>query len=243
MNNVNMNNDNHHAGNAGDVVAPFIVMRDIGKTYSMGSVSYEALKHVNLTVNCGEYISIFGPSGSGKSTFMHIVGCLSTPTYGSYLLAGKEVSSLTRNELAYVRNRTIGFIFQSFNLLSQFTVLENIALPLVYRNVKLDERMQRAAEIAKRLGLEKHLQHHANELSGGQQQRVAIARALVTDPDMILADEPTGNLDTKVGAEVITILEELSQQGKTVIIITHDEKLAGHAKRIVRVRDGMVIES
>lgn len=221
---------------------PLIKMRDIGKIYRTGSLNYEALKHVDLDINYGEYLIILGPSGSGKSTFMQILGCLSTPTSGSYMLAGKEVSSLTRNELAYVRNREIGFIFQSFNLLPQFTILENVALPLIYRGVRFEERTQRAASMLEKLGLATHLEHRANELSGGQQQRVAIARALVTEPDMILADEPTGNLDSKAGVEVMELLKEFSQSGKTVVVITHDSGLTRYASRTVHIRDGMLTQ-
>jgi putative ABC transport system ATP-binding protein len=230
-------NDVQSSGMSG---MPLIQMCNIGKTYYTGAVSYEALKHVDLAIDYGEYVAICGPSGSGKSTFMQIVGCLSTPTSGSYLLAGKEVSKLTRNELAEIRNRKIGFVFQSFNLLPQFTIMENVALPLVYRGIGLEERSARAVAVLEQLGLATHLKHRANELSGGQQQRVAIARALVTDPDMILADEPTGNLDTKVGADVIDLLGQLAARGKTVVVITHDPQLAKKARRIVWVRDGVV---
>lgn len=219
---------------------PLVKLSDIYKTYNTGKVSYEALKAINLEIATGEYVAILGPSGSGKSTLMQIIGCLSTPTSGSYLLGGKEIGKLTGNDLARIRNRTVGFVFQSFNLLAQLTVLENVALPLFYRGISLSEQSRMAAEILEKLGLTPFLKHRANELSGGQQQRVAIARALVTSPDIILADEPTGNLDSKSGADVIALLAELSLAGKTVITVTHDVKLAEHAKRIVYIYDGKI---
>lgn len=219
---------------------PLVKLSDIYKTYNTGKVSYEALKEIDLEITAGEYVAILGPSGSGKSTLMQIIGCLSTPTSGSYLLDGKEIAKLTSNDLARIRNRTVGFVFQNFNLLAQLTVLENVALPLFYRGINLGERSKMAAEILEKLGLTPYLKHHANELSGGQQQRVAIARALVTSPDIILADEPTGNLDSKSGADVIAVLAELSLAGKTVITVTHDVKLAEHAKRIVYIYDGKI---
>jgi len=215
-------------------------LRGIGKTYHMGKIGYEALKEIDLDIAAGEYVAILGPSGSGKSTLMQIIGCLSTPTVGSYLLNGEEVGRLGENALARVRNRTVGFVFQNFNLLSQLTVLENVALPLFYRGVGFVERNKSATEILEKLGLTPYLKHGANELSGGQQQRVAIARALVTNPEIILADEPTGNLDSNSGADVIAILAELSRAGKTVITVTHDVKLAEHAKRVVYIYDGKI---
>jgi putative ABC transport system ATP-binding protein len=221
--------------------SPLIQLNNIYKTYHTGKVSFEALKGVNLTIDRGEYLAILGPSGSGKSTLMHILGCLSTPTSGSYLLDGKEVGKLSRNELAKVRNQKIGFVFQSFNLLSHATALENVALPLVYRKIGSRKRLKLAREMLTRFDLETHLEHHPNELSGGQQQRVAIARALVTDPEVILADEPTGNLDTKSGNEVIKIFEDLAARGKTIIIVTHDLAIAERTKRVIKIRDGMVV--
>lgn len=221
---------------------PLVQLQNIYKTYNTGKISFEALKNINLNIDHGELVAILGPSGSGKSTLMQIIGCLSTPTSGSYLLNGKEVSQLTRNELARVRNENIGFVFQNFNLLSQLTVLENVALPLVYRGTSLSERNKLAEELLKKLGLDTHLKHHSNELSGGQQQRVAIARSLVTNPDMILADEPTGNLDTKSGNDVINLLKEFSEQKKTVVIVTHDLELAKQAKRIIYIRDGKIAQ-
>jgi len=219
-----------------------VQLKNIFKTYVTGKIALDALNNITLDINFGELVAISGPSGSGKSTLMQIIGCLSTPTSGSYLLNGKEVSKLTRNELARIRNENIGFVFQNFNLLSQLTVLENVALPLVYRGVNLIERNKLALNLLERLGLATHLKHHSNELSGGQQQRVAIARALVTNPDIILADEPTGNLDTKSGTDVITLLKQFSEQGKTVIIVTHDLSLAKQAKRIIYIRDGKVAQ-
>ncbi len=219
-----------------------IKLDNISKTYHTGKISFEALKNVSLTIGHGEYIAILGPSGSGKSTLMHILGCLSTPTSGSYLLDGKEVSKLQRNELARIRNEKIGFVFQNFNLLAGTTALDNVALPLVYRGIGSSKRNKHSKEILTTLGLDTHLDHCPNELSGGQQQRVAIARALVTDPDIILADEPTGNLDSKSGAEVIKIFEELSSHGKTVILVTHDLKIAERAKRIIHIHDGVIAQ-
>lgn len=223
-----------------DPTFPLIKLTDICKTYHTGKVSFVALKNVNLAINHGEYISIIGPSGSGKSTLMQIIGCLSTPTSGSYLLNNKEVSRLTRNKLATIRNQTIGFVFQNFNLLPQLNILENVALPLLYRGMGTNKRMALAREICEKLGLIPYLEHRSNELSGGQQQRVAIARALVTDPDLILADEPTGNLDSKSGGEVIELLEQFLSKGKTVIMVTHDGQLAKRAKRIIQIYDGSI---
>ena len=222
---------------------PLVKLRKLAKTYTTGKVHYEALKDINLDIARGEYLAILGPSGSGKSTLMQIIGCLSTPTSGSYVLAGKEVGKLSGNELAHVRNRTVGFVFQNFNLLAQLTVLENVALPLFYQGINLDERNAKAAAVLEKLGLARHLQHRSNELSGGQQQRVAIARALVTEPEIILADEPTGNLDSKSGAEVIALLSQLSDTGKTVITVTHDANLAKQARRVVYICDGRIDES
>jgi putative ABC transport system ATP-binding protein len=217
-----------------------IQLRNIGKTYHTGKIDFEALRNINLEISRGEYIAILGPSGSGKSTLMQIIGCLSTPTVGSYVLAGKEVSGLSGDELARVRNYNIGFVFQKFNLMPQLTAVDNVALPLVYRGINIAERTGRAKEVLEKLGLGAHFAHRSNELSGGQQQRVAIARALVTNPEIILADEPTGNLDSKSGAEVINLFEQFNIQGKTVITITHDVDLAKHAKKIVEMHDGEI---
>lgn len=221
---------------------PLIQLQNIGKTYSSGKVSFEALKDIDLEIKRGEYVAILGPSGSGKSTMMQIIGCLSTPTVGSYILAGNEVSTLNAADLAKVRNQTIGFIFQKFNLLPQLTALDNVALPLVYRGVATHARNKLAQEILEKLGLGTHLKHRSNELSGGQQQRVAIARALITDPEVILADEPTGNLDTKSGGEVIDLFEQFFKQGKTIITVTHDLGFAEYARRIINIRDGRIVD-
>ena len=220
---------------------PLIQLQNINKTFYNGKISFAALKSVNLTIDNGEYLSILGPSGSGKSTLMHIIGCLSTPTSGKYLLDNKEVSSLSRDELAKIRNQKIGFVFQNFNLLSHMDAIENVALPLIYKGVATSKRNNMAKEMLSKFGLSTHLNHRPNELSGGQQQRVAIARALVTNPDMILADEPTGNLDSNSGAEVIKIFEQLSAQGKTIIIITHDIEVAKRTSSIIQIRDGQVV--
>jgi len=220
-----------------------IKLKNIGKTYQTGKISFEALRNINLEIKRGEYIAILGPSGSGKSTLMQIIGCLSTPTTGSYTLAGKEVKGLSSDELAKVRNLYIGFVFQRFNLMPHLTVVDNVALPLVYRGVNTNERNERAKEILVQLGLSNHFEHRSNELSGGQQQRVAIARALVTNPEVILADEPTGNLDSKSGAEVVNLFNQLNAQGKIVITITHDADLAKHAKRIVEIHDGEIVKT
>jgi len=217
-----------------------IKLSGIGKTYNTGKINFAALCDVNLEIATGECVAILGPSGSGKSTLMQIIGCLATPSTGSYLLHGKEVAKLSSDALAKVRNRVVGFVFQNFNLLTQLTVLENVALPLFYRGVGIREREEKAMAVLEKLGLDAHIQHNANELYGGQQQRVAIARALVTEPEIILADEPTGNLDSKSGAEVIELLSQLNLAGKTVITVTHDIKLAQKARRIVYIYDGKI---
>lgn len=218
-----------------------IKLRDVSKIYHTGKIDYVALNHINLEIARGEYLAILGPSGSGKSTLMQIIGCLATPTSGSYILAGKEVSNLASNELARVRNLYLGFIFQKFNLMPQMDAVENVALPLIYRGIKTEERRKKAQEILTMLGLASHFEHRSNELSGGQQQRVAIARALVTNPEVILADEPTGNLDSKSGADVIELFDRFNAAGKTVIVVTHDQDLAKHAKRIIEIHDGKIV--
>jgi len=217
-----------------------IQLNNICKTYYTGRVSFEALKNINLEIKRGEYVAILGPSGSGKSTLMQIIGCLLTPTSGDYILAGKNISKLTRNELAKVRNNQIGFVFQSFNLLAQTSLLDNVSLPLLYQGVNITKRHARAKELLDKLGLGGHLNHLPNELSGGQQQRVAIARALVNNPDVILADEPTGNLDSKSGQDVVSLFEQFAALGKTVILVTHDLKLAERAKRMINIHDGEI---
>jgi len=217
---------------------PVIEMRGIGKIYRSGRLEVEALQGVDLDVVPGDFLAIIGPSGSGKSTLMHLLGCLDRPTSGTYRLAGTDVAGLSDDELARVRNRTIGFVFQSFNLLPRTTALENVAMPLLYAGIGRSERLERARDALARLGLEDRLSHEPSELSGGQQQRVAIARALVTRPAIILADEPTGNLDSASGADVLELLHELNDAGTTIVLITHDSDVAVAAKRSVRVRDG-----
>ncbi|MBN2689575.1 MAG: ABC transporter ATP-binding protein [Gammaproteobacteria bacterium] len=218
-----------------------VELKNISKIYKTGAVKFIALEQINLTINKGEYLAILGPSGSGKSTLMHILGCLSTPTSGDYLLNGKNVASLSVNQLAKVRNQNIGFVFQNFNLLANLNIVDNVALPLVYRGIAKEERTKKAKELLTHFGLGGHFSHHANELSGGQQQRVAIARSLITEPDIILADEPTGNLDSKSGDDVIHMLEKLNRDGKTIIIVTHDEKIAERTKQIIRIVDGKIM--
>ena len=219
-----------------------IRIENVCKSYPMGKVTVEALRGVDLEVGRGEYVAILGPSGSGKSTLMHILGCLDTPTEGTYRLDGREVNGLKRNELAEVRGKKIGFVFQSFNLLGHATALENVALPMVYGSVSGRKRRGRAAELLERVGLGDRMDHRPNELSGGQRQRVAVARALASDPDLILADEPTGNLDSASGEEIISLFGELVAGGKSVVVVTHDQDIARRSHRIVRLRDGVVEE-
>lgn len=214
----------------------------ISKQYRMGDTDVCALKEISLTVSGGEYIAVLGPSGSGKSTLMNILGCLDTPTTGEYFLAGKRVNGLTRNELAWMRNVQIGFIFQSFNLLAHASALENVMLPLVYRGMGRAERIDKASIMLAKVGLGNRSHHLPNELSGGQRQRVAIARALVTEPNLILADEPTGNLDSKTGAEVMTLFGEMIDGGKTLMMVTHDENLAQRCQRIITIQDGELVK-
>src|SRR3989339_541633 len=203
-----------------------VEMKNICKTYATDKISFDALRNINLIVEEGEYMAILGPSGSGKSTLMQIIGCLSTPTSGEYFLSGKEITRLTPNQLAKIRGQKIGFVFQSFNLLAHYNIVDNVALPLVYQGISTSEREKKSKALLEKLGLGNHFHHHANELSGGQKQRVAIARALVTQPDILLADEPTGNLDSQSGADVIKIFEQLHTQGRTIIMVTHDLTIA-----------------
>lgn len=217
-----------------------IDIKNISKEYIMGSQLIQALKDVSVSIDKNEYVALMGPSGSGKSTLMNILGCLDTPTAGSYKLNGTEVSEMVDDELAHVRNKEIGFVFQTFNLLSRLSALENVALPMVYAGVSKVERNEKAERVMEMVGLTDRMHHKPNELSGGQRQRVAIARALVNNPSIILADEPTGNLDTKTSYEIMRIFEEISANGNTIIIVTHEEDIAKHARRIVRLRDGLI---
>ncbi|HZX98013.1 MAG TPA: ABC transporter ATP-binding protein [Dermatophilaceae bacterium] len=220
--------------------SPILRLLDVGKMYATGSVQVEALRGVSMEVARGEYVAIMGPSGSGKSTLMHIVGCLDVPTSGSYHLAGEDVSTMDEDALAHVRNRQIGFVFQQFNLLASLPAWRNVELPLCYSGVGRAERKKRAVEALERVGLGDRLDHRPGELSGGQQQRVAVARALVTDPALILADEPTGNLDSHSTADVLRLFAELHDQGRTIVLITHEHDVAESAQRVVRLFDGQI---
>ncbi len=217
-----------------------IRLTSISRRYQMGSETIHALREVSLDIARGEYVAIMGPSGSGKSTLMNLIGCLDTPTSGQYELNGVQVSEMDDNQLAEVRNREIGFIFQTFNLLARSDALRNVELPLIYAGVPSQERRQVALDALRNVGLGDRIHHKPNELSGGQRQRVAVARALVNKPSILLADEPTGNLDTKTGNEILGLFEELSRKGNTLIVVTHEEDVARHARRIVRIRDGLI---
>jgi putative ABC transport system ATP-binding protein len=217
-----------------------IEVREIAREYSIGNQLVKALQSVSLTVDKNEYVALMGPSGSGKSTLMNILGCLDTPTRGEYILNNQRVSQLTDDELAEIRNKEIGFVFQTFNLLPRYSALDNVALPLVYAGMKRSDRNERAQEVLELVGLKDRMDHKPNELSGGQRQRVAVARALVNKPSIILADEPTGNLDSKTSYEIMALFDEIHQNGNTVILVTHEEDIAQHARRIVRLMDGLV---
>lgn len=219
-----------------------IEIKGLNKTYGNGNLSVEALIGVNLTINAGEFLAITGPSGSGKSTFMNIIGCLDRATKGLYILGGEKIESLTDNELADIRNRKIGFVFQSFNLLPRTSALRNVELPMLYAGVSKRERKERALYALERVGLSDRVEHKPNELSGGQKQRVAIARALVNNPSIILADEPTGNLDSKSSQDVMELFKQLNSEGATIIIVTHEPEIAEQTNRIISFRDGRVIE-
>jgi putative ABC transport system ATP-binding protein len=217
-----------------------IETRDLWKTYVMGSEEIHALRGVNIEIQRGEYVAIMGPSGSGKSTLMNLIGCLDTPSKGTYLLNNKEVSRMDDDELARIRNEEIGFVFQTFNLLPRASALHNVELPLVYAGVSANERSDRAKAALAKVELEQRMGHKPNELSGGQRQRVAIARALVNNPSILLADEPTGNLDSKTGVEIMALFERLHQAGNTIVLVTHEPDIAAHAHRVISIRDGQV---
>ncbi|MBL7882977.1 MAG: ABC transporter ATP-binding protein [Bacteroidia bacterium] len=217
-----------------------IQLQNIAKSYKIGTEVIHALRSVSLEIYKNEYVALMGPSGSGKSTLMNVLGCLDSPSDGEYILNGKSVAKMLDAELAEVRNKEIGFVFQSFNLLPRSTTLDNVMLPLVYAGYSKEERIKRAKEVLEQVGLGSRMMHKPNELSGGQRQRVAIARALVNNPSIILADEPTGNLDSKTSVEIMALLEEIHKQGNTIVLVTHEEDIAQHAHRIVRLKDGLV---
>lgn len=219
-----------------------IKISDIKRSFLLGTEEIQVLKGINLEIEKGDYVALMGPSGSGKSTLMNILGCLDTPTSGTYILNDKDVSKLTDNQLAEIRNKEIGFVFQTFNLLPRTTAIDNVALPMIYAGKSKNERTQRAEEVLSQVGLQDRMDHHPNQLSGGQRQRVAVARALVNNPSIILADEPTGNLDTKTSIEIMALFDQIHKKGNTIILVTHEEDIAAHAHRIIRLRDG-VIES
>lgn len=222
---------------------PIIELKDVKKIYRMGEVDVPALNGVSLEIKRGEFITIMGPSGSGKSTLMNMVGCLDVPTHGNIYLDGKDISQMSESGLAQIRGKKIGFVFQKFNLLQTLSALENVTIPMMFQNVNEEDRNKRALELLDMVGLKDRAYHKPSELSGGQQQRVAIARSLSNDPDVILADEPTGNLDTKTGKDVIGMLSKLHREGKTIIMVTHDSDVAKQAKRIVLIKDGMVVSN
>ncbi|MFT5641242.1 MAG: putative ABC transport system ATP-binding protein [Cyclobacteriaceae bacterium] len=217
-----------------------IKIRNITRDFPLGNEVVKVLKGIDLDIEKGEYVALMGPSGSGKSTLMNLLGCLDTPTSGSYFLSGKDVSNMSDDDLAEIRNKEIGFVFQTFNLLPRTTALENVALPMVYAGISKGDRKTRAEEVLTEVGLADRMDHKPNQLSGGQRQRVAVGRALVNKPSIILADEPTGNLDSVTSLEILTLFDEIHKQGNTVIVVTHEEEVAEHAHRVIRLRDGMV---
>jgi putative ABC transport system ATP-binding protein len=219
---------------------PILKFEDLCKSYYLGSVELKVLRDINLTINSGEYIAIMGPSGSGKSTLLNMIGCLDRPTSGKYYLGDKEVGQLDDDELSMIRGSRIGFVFQSFNLISQLNIIENIEIPMYYQGISEHESAQRARELAEMVGLGDRVKHRPTELSGGQQQRVAIARSLSNDPLLILADEPTGNLDSQSGRDILNLLDRLHEQGKTLIVVTHDENIGKHAQRCIHLLDGQI---
>ena len=227
--------------NNGSSNGHIIEMLGITKVYDTGKIQVEALRGIDLVVDKGEFVAVVGPSGSGKSTLLNLVGCLDTPSDGTYMLGGEAVACLDRDQLADVRNRRVGFVFQNFNLLPQLTALENVEMPMLFGGVGRNERRRRAMEHLERVGLAERVEHRPTELSGGQMQRVAIARALAMEPDIVLADEPTGNLDTGSGSDVMSLLTELWGQGRTLVVVTHDKTLAQRAGRVVEIRDGVVV--
>ncbi|QSO46373.1 ABC transporter ATP-binding protein [Alicyclobacillus mengziensis] len=220
-----------------------IEFTNVSKSYQVGGTTIPVLRDISFQIGSGEFVSIMGPSGSGKSTLMHIIGCLDTPTSGQVSLFGASLASMTRDELARTRNREIGFVFQNFHLIARMTALRNVELPLVYAGWRRSKRIERATQLLTDVGLEHRLNHYPNELSGGQKQRVAIARALATGPSLILADEPTGALDTATGTEIMGLFQRLNQQGVTVVVVTHDDSIARYASRIIHVRDGEVVDN
>jgi len=219
-----------------------IELRDIKKYYQVGTVEVRALRGVDLDITENEYISIMGPSGSGKSTLMNIIGCLDTPTFGAYSLGNNNVHQMEDDELAAIRNKMIGFVFQTFNLLPRANALHNVELPLIYSGMPVDQRKEKAKEALEKVGLADRMNHKPSEMSGGQRQRVAVARALVNDPSIILADEPTGNLDSKTGVEIMQLLDDLHSAGNTIVVVTHEKEIAEHAHRIIQILDGQVAE-
>lgn len=220
---------------------PIILLKDVCKNYKMGDTIVKAICSINLAIYPGEFVAIQGPSGSGKSTMVNMVGCLDTPSSGKIFLSGNDISKMTESELAQIRGKKIGFVFQNFNLINTLTAFENVMLPMTFQDVPFEERYKRTKKLLETFGLGERMNHKPTELSGGQQQRVAIARALANDPEVLLADEPTGNLDSKTGVEVIQFLEKLHEQGKTIVMVTHDDKLAHFAERIVYLKDGRVV--